>query len=175
MDENDMLMDAVRVASGLKQEWRNGSGRLVCLGNDIDFPGYVGSNKFYCGASISAFGSDGHCGTTAGPQCSSCLEFTSSPDNKHLIPAMKWSNDEGRMLCIGNNITYPGFVGVDKFYCGCGISSTDSDGKCGTRAGPQCSSCSRFTIRVQEAASTYLRKNKVTVAVSIFHMSMTIS
>jgi hypothetical protein len=58
--------------------WINHEGRSLCLGNDIAFEGYKGSDKFYCGGPISEGGSDGFCGPCAGPQCASCKQFTDS-------------------------------------------------------------------------------------------------
>ena len=55
----------------------NDEGNRVALGNDVGFPGHIGSDKYYCGQTRNISGSDGRCGPTAGPQCASCRRFTS--------------------------------------------------------------------------------------------------
>ena len=61
-------------------------------------------------------------------------------------------NDAGHNVALGDDSTYPGHIGSDKFYCGqtaaeCSLPGSDgpgSDGHCGPNAGPQCKSCLRF-------------------------------
>ena len=51
----------------------NDEGNPVSLGNDWNFPGYKGSDKYYCGQYRNV--GDGQCGPSAGPQCASCTRF----------------------------------------------------------------------------------------------------
>jgi hypothetical protein len=70
---------------------KNDEGNPVKLGDD-DYPGYKGSDKYYCGQIRAIPGSDGLCGPTSGPQCGSCLRF------QHGEPAPTAGADAPRAL-----------------------------------------------------------------------------
>ncbi len=151
-----IIMDAARTISIFSKKWTNDEERPVCLGNDIKNPQSEGSGKFYCGD--AAAGSRGQkCGPSFGPQCVSCARLTDSNVGKELLPRLAWINDEGRNLCLGNDIAFQGYKGSDKFYCGGPMSESGSDGFCGPCAGPQCASCKRFT----DLAASYGRQEWV--------------
>jgi len=69
----------------------NDEGNAVARGNDTDYPGYKGSDKYYCGQKRAIVGSDGRCGPSAGPQCASCLRFqkktrVNAAEEARLVP-----------------------------------------------------------------------------------------
>ena len=139
-----MVMDAARTLSMFTKKWTNDKDRPVCMGNNIKNPHFEGRGKFYCG-DLMAGPRAQKCGPSFGPQCASCVRFTDSHVGKELLPRLAWINDEGRTLCLGNDLFHEGTKGRDKIYCGGPISDADSDGSCGPSNGPQCASCKRFT------------------------------
>ena len=72
--KRELLSDAVREAqlaeAGLLTAANalSALGLRVALGNDRSFPGYRGSDKFYCGRRMAIPGSAGQCGPSAGPR-----------------------------------------------------------------------------------------------------------
>ena len=117
----------------------NDEGATVALGNDRSFPGYRGSDKFYCGRRMAIPGSDGQCGPSAGPQCASCERLQRSFAK---LPAYQ-KNDDGCAVALGNR---------GSFYCGQLASIPGGNGRCGPLAGPQCAACAHFQLRYPAAA-----------------------
>merc|ERR1719326_2564698 len=69
------------------------------------------------------------------------------------VRLLAWpSNDEGATVALGNDRSFPGYRGSDKFYCGRRMAIPGSDGQCGPSAGPQCASCEHFQLRYPAAA-----------------------
>ena len=144
------MEEAAKLIQLFSSPLRNDESRPVCLGNDVSYDGFHGSNKFYCGSGITNPEPNGTCGPSAGPQCDSCRRLSESETGlKTINIAAVISNDEGRKAYLGNDIHFPGNKGSDKFYCGCPIAARDANGMCGPSAGPQCDSCARLTTSAQ--------------------------
>ena len=135
-----MLAETRRRAGVRLLAWpSNDEGATVALGNDRSFPGYRGSDKFYCGRRMAIPGSDGQCGPSAGPQCASCERLQRSFAK---LPAYQ-KNDDGCAVALGNR---------GSFYCGQLASIPGGNGRCGPLAGPQCAACAHFQLRYPAAA-----------------------
>mmetsp|Transcript_49894 Transcript_49894/g.101800 ORF Transcript_49894/g.101800 Transcript_49894/m.101800 type:complete len:242 (+) Transcript_49894:41-766(+) len=59
-----------------RSEWHSAAGQRLNIGNAFKFRPFDGSDKVYCGGECRDPGTDGTCGRAAGPNCSTCKQFT---------------------------------------------------------------------------------------------------
>jgi len=116
-----------------------------------------GNRKFYCGrffGMIALWGPEYYCGPNNGTQCKSCKEYQANYRKESFkflkqVAAereiVKLTNDEQAVVQLGNN------NGRSKYYCGRKKAIPRSEGRCGPNNGPQCKSCFRLQLRVNEA------------------------